>query len=137
LTFFEFALRGVWVMKVEFRGGSGEAAGVTLQRTSRELRKTIDMVEDLEQVVGLALSLAGDGCAEQMLELQKLDHIQQKILGVADFLDSLSRSMSLDWLVDAKGASRCVLLAELGARLGDGAVPAEDSVGANANCELF
>jgi hypothetical protein len=124
-------------MKVELRGRSGEAAGVTLQRTSRELRKTINMVEDLEQVVGLALSLAGDGCAEQILELQKLDHIQQKILGVADFLDSLSRSMSSDWLVDAKGASRCVLLAELGARLGDGAVPAEDSVGAHANCELF
>jgi hypothetical protein len=137
LTFFEFALRGVWVMKVEFRGRSGEAAGVTLQRTSRELRKTINMVEDLEQVVGLALSLAGDGCAEQILELQKLDHIQQKILGVADFLDALSRSMSLDWLVDAKGAARCVLLAELGARLGDAAVPAEDSVGANSNCELF
>ena len=124
-------------MKVEFRGRSGEAAGATLQRTSRELRKTINMVEDLEQVVGLALSLAGDGCAEQMLELQKLDHIQQKILGVADFLDSLSRSMSADWLVDAKSASRCVLLAELGARLGDGAVPAADTVGASATCELF
>jgi hypothetical protein len=124
-------------MKGEFRGGSGEPAGVTLQRTSRELRKTMNMVEDLEQVVGVALSLSGEGCAEQILELQKLDHIQQKIMGVADFLDSLSQTMSADWLVDAKGAARCVLLAELGARLGDGAVPAADPVVASRGCELF
>ena len=124
-------------MKVEFRSGAGEAAGATLQRTSRELRRTISMVEDLEQVVGVALLLAGEGCAEQILELQKLDHIQQKILGVADFLDSLSQSMSQDWLVDAKGASRCVLLAELGARLGDGAIPDMETAGGSVTCELF
>jgi hypothetical protein len=123
-------------MKAEFRNGAGEAAGATLQRTSRELRRTISMVEDLEQVVGLALSLAGDGRAEQILELQKLDHIQQKILGVADFLDSLSQTMSADWLVDAKGAARCVLLAELGARLGDAAIPA-DQTNDSESCELF
>ncbi len=95
------------------------------------------MVEDLEQVVGLALSLAGNGRAEQILELQKLDHIRQKILGVADFLDSLSQTMSPDWLVDAKGAARCVLLAELGARLGDGAVPTTEAPPPAENFELF
>ena len=125
-------------MKIEVRGAYREEAGVTLRRTSRELRKTVGMVEDLEQVLGLALALAGDGSPEKILELQKLDHIQQKILGVADFLDSLSASMPADWLVDAKSASRCVLLAELGARLGDSAVASEDRrAQAEESCELF
>ena len=66
-----------------------DEAAVALRRASNELRKTIVMVEDLEQVVGLAIALAGQAGADQMLELQKLDHIQQKILGVSDFLDAL------------------------------------------------
>jgi hypothetical protein len=114
-------------MKVEVRGAYREQVAVTLRRTSRELRKTMAMVEDLEQVVGLAIALAGGADAEQMLELQKLDHISQKILGVADFLDALTKSMPGDWVVDAKTASRCVLLAELGVRLGDGDVPSQAS----------
>jgi hypothetical protein len=105
-------------MMVEVRGAYLEEAGVTLSRVSVELRKAMGMVEDLEQVVGLAIALAGQADAEQMLELQKLDHLQQKILGVADFLDALGGAMSPDWLVDAKTASRCVLLADLGAKLG-------------------
>ncbi len=124
-------------MKVEVRGAYREEAAVTLRRTSRELRKTIGMVEDLEQVVGLAIALAGGADSEQMLELQKLDHISQKILGVADFLDELTRSMAPDWRVDAKAASRCVLLAELGARLGDGDLPAEPVARIEEDCELF
>ena len=106
-------------MIVQVRGAYREQASVTLSRTSRELRKAVTMVEDLEQVVGYAIALAGKAEADQMLELQKLDHLQQKLLGVADFLDALGRGMSPDWKVDAKAASRCVLLAELGAKLGD------------------
>jgi hypothetical protein len=107
------------VMRADVRQARREEAAVTLARTARELRKAVGMVEDLEQVVCLAIALAGEADAEQMLELQKLDHIQQKILGVADFLDALSETMPSEWRVDAKGASRRVLLAELGARLGD------------------
>ena len=125
-------------MKVEVRGAYRERAALTLQRTSRELRKTMDMVEDLEQVVSLAIALAGGADAEQMLELQKLDHISQKILGVADFLDALTQSMPPHWLVDAKTASRSVLLAELGARLGDGDIPSEARPTQSADAiELF
>jgi len=113
-------------MKFGVRGAYREQAAVTLRRTSRELRKAVGMVEDLEHVVGHAISVGGGARAEQMLELQKLDHIQQKILGVADFLDALCETMSADWLVDAKSASRCVLLAELGARLGDANIPSDD-----------
>ena len=105
-------------MKVEVRGALREEASVTLRRASGELRKAVVMVEDLEQVVGLAIALAGKAGSDQMLELQKLDHLQQKILGVADFLDALGADMPTEWTVDAKSASRCVLLSDLGAKLG-------------------
>ena len=123
-------------MKMELRGEHREEAGLALRRTSRELRKTIGMVENLEEVVGHALANAGGAGAEQMLELQKLDHIQQKILGVADFIDALSGLMSPHWTVDARGASRCVLLAELGAKLGDPDLPSEPAA-APETYELF
>jgi len=82
-----------------------EEAAVSLARAAGELRKAVGMVEDLEPVVGLAIALAGEADAEQMLELQKLDHIQQKILGVADFLDALGEGMPRDWRIDAKAAA--------------------------------
>jgi len=125
-------------MKVEIRGEPHEEAAVTLVRTSCELRKVVGMVEDLEHVVGEAIARSGQAGADQMLELQKLDHIQQKILGVADFLEALSRSMPSDWRVDALSASRCVLLAELGAKLGDAeAAKRAPAAAAAESCELF
>jgi hypothetical protein len=123
-------------MKMEPRDVRREGSGDALRRTSRELRRTIGMVEDLEDVVAHALATAGGAGAEQMLELQKLDHIQQKILGVADFIDALSGLMSPHWMVDAKAASRCVLLAELGAKLGDPETPSEPDL-APETYELF
>ena len=114
-----------------------EEAAVTLRRASSELRKAIGMVEDLEQAVGLAIARAGEAGAEQMFELQKLDHLQQKIIGVADFLDALSAAMPPEWRVDAKRASRRVLLADLGARLGDARAPKEERAGGPQTYELF
>jgi hypothetical protein len=113
-----------------------EEAAPAMRRASRELRRTMNMVEDLEHVVAGAIASGGGAHAEQMQELQNLDHIQQKILGVADFIDALSGLMSPQWTVDAKGASRCVLLAELGAKLGD--PDARDGKPVEvADCELF
>jgi hypothetical protein len=124
-------------MKLQVRGAHREEAAVTLRRSSKELRKTIRTVEDMEQVVGLAIALSGKAEVDQMLELQKLDHLQQKILGVADFLDAVSQMMPPDWTVDAKGASRCVLLAELGARLGDPDASHETPIPVPESYELF
>jgi hypothetical protein len=124
-------------MKLQVRGARTEEASVTLRRSSLELRKTIRMVEDMEQVVGLAIALSGKAEVDQMLELQKLDHLQQKILGVADFLDAVSHMMPADWMVDAKAASRSVLLAELGARLGDSEASHETPIPVPETYELF
>jgi hypothetical protein len=124
-------------MSVQVRGAYREEAAVTLRRASSELRNAIAMVEELEQAVGLAIALAGEAGAEQMFELQKLDHLQQKIIGVADFLDALSGAMPPEWRVDAKLASRRVLLADLGARLGDARAGNQERVGAPETYELF
>ena len=124
-------------MKSQIRIAQTEEAAFSLRRSARELRKTIRMVEDMEQVVGLAIALSGKAEADQMLELQKLDHLQQKILGVADFLEALSGMMPPEWQVDAKGASRCVLLAELGAQLGDPDTPYQQPIPVPETYELF
>ena len=124
-------------MRVQVRGAYREEAAVTLRRASSELRNAIGMVEELEQAIGLAIALAGEAGAEQMVELQKLDHLQQKIIGVADFLDALSAIMPPEWRVDAKRASRRVLLADLGARLGDARSAKTDGGAGPENYELF
>ena len=124
-------------MRVEVRGAFREEAAVTLRRASDELRKAIGMVEDLEQAIGLAIALAGEAGAEQMVELQKLDHLQQKIIGVADFLDAVAAAMPTEWRIDAKRASRRVLLADLGARLGDAKAARPDNAPAQETYELF
>ncbi len=115
-------------------------AGVsaTLTCASDQLRQTVAMVEDLEDVVSLAISLAGRAGADQMLELQKLDHISQKIQGVADFLEALGEGLPPDWRVDAQKASRRVLLAELGKRLGSPEnAEAAPPPPVSAECEMF
>ncbi len=124
-------------MRGEVRGARREEAAVTLRRASGELRKAAGMVDELEQAVGLAIALAGEAGAEHMYELQKLDHLQQRILGVADFLDALSASMPREWLIDAKRASRGVLLAELGATLGDPRASKEAEAAGAQTYELF
>jgi hypothetical protein len=125
-------------MAVEVGDAPKEEAAITLARASRELRKAIGVVESLEQIVGLAVAQAGSAGADQMLEWQKLDHLRQKILGVADFLEALSRSMPSEWRVDALGASRCVRLGELGAKLGDAEASNAAPIGdAGETCELF
>ena len=123
-------------MSADERGGAGAAA--TLLCASGELRQTVAMVEDLENVVGLAIAGVGRAGAHQMLELQKLDHISQKILGVADFLEALGDGLPPTWRVDARKASRRVLLAELGKRLGSPeSVEAPASLAVSAECEMF
>jgi hypothetical protein len=123
-------------MSADERGGAGAAA--TLLCASGELRNTMTMVDDLENAVGLAIALAGGAGPDQMLELQKLDHISQKILGVADFLEALGEGLPGDWRVDAHKASRRVLLAELGRRLGSPeSVEAPPPTPVSAECEMF
>ncbi len=52
-----------------------------------------------------------------MRHIQDLDHIRQKVEGLADFLAALAPLAPGDCLVDASGAARLVTLADLAARL--------------------
>ena len=123
-------------MSADMQAHAGASA--TLFRASEQLRQTVAMVEDLENVLGRAVSRAGGAEPDQMFELQKLDHISQIILGVADFLEALGEGLPPHWRVDAHKASRRVLLAELGKRLGSPeSAEAQPESPNSAECEMF
>jgi hypothetical protein len=107
------------------------------RRASDELRAIARNVEDLEHAVGEATVGASDAECAQMLELQRLDGIRQRIEGVADFLGALSDEPPHEGGIDARAAAGFVRLAAMAARLGGFAPPA-DGDGASASAyELF
>ena len=91
----------------------------TIERTTRELRAIAASVDELEHVVGAALTLAGSGAPSNshILELQSLDVVRQKVAGVADFLDALNETIPQAWRVDAEAAARVITLSDMAARL--------------------
>jgi hypothetical protein len=96
-----------------------EPMPTTLNRTSQELLKFVDLISDLEDAVGDAIAGVGSTRKVQIQELQKLDHVRQLIVGAADFLHALTLDMPADWRVDARKAARSVRLADLAGRLSD------------------
>jgi hypothetical protein len=115
-----------------------EPMPTTLNRTSQELLKFVDLISDLEDAVGDAIAGVGSARKVQIKELQKLDHVRQLIVGAADFLHALTLDMPADWRVDARKAARSVRLADLAGRLSDGepAAPRDDAPAAESY-ELF
>jgi hypothetical protein len=91
----------------------------TLNRTSQELLKFVDLISELEDAVGDAIAGGGPTRKVQIQELQKLDHVRQLIVGAADFLHALTLDMPADWRVDARKAARSVRLTDLAGRLSD------------------
>ena len=99
----------------------------TLERTTRELRAIAASVDELEHVVGAALTLERSDTPSNshILELQSLDVVRQRVAGIADFLEALNETIPQAWRVDAGAASRVITLSEMAARLG-GAETATD-----------
>jgi len=106
--------------KPQVRTNSLEPMPTTLNRTSQELLKFVDLISDLEDAVGDAIAGVGSARKVQIKELQKLDQVRQLIVGAADFLHALTLDMPADWRVDARKAARSVRLADLAVRLSDG-----------------
>ena len=125
--------------KTQVHANSLEPMPATLNRTSQELLKFVDLISDLEDAVGDAIAGVGSTRKVQIQELQKLDHVRQLIVGAADFLHALTLDMPADWRVDARKAARSVRLADLAVRLSDNDVAAvrEDSPAAAESYELF
>ena len=105
--------------KTQVHPNSLEPMPTTLNRTSQELLKFVDLINELEDAVGDAIAGGGPTRKVQIQELQKLDHVRQLIVGAADFLHALTLDMPADWRVDARKAARSVLLTDLAGRLSD------------------
>jgi hypothetical protein len=105
--------------KAQVHTKSLEPMPETLNRTSQELLKFVDLISDLEDAVGDAIADGGSTRKVQIQELQKLDHVRQLIVGAADFLHALTLDMPADWRVDARKAARSVRLTDLAGRLSD------------------
>jgi len=115
-----------------------EPVPTTLARASREMLKFVQIIEELEVVVGQAVASMNSAEEVRIQELQKLDHVSQMIVGAAEFLQALTQDMPSDWRVDVRRAARSVRLAELACRLGDFTPEhAAESAQESGDCDLF
>lgn len=94
-----------------------EPIGTALERASVELEAVVQMIIDLEDVVGHAISSAKSTRELQIEELQQLDRARQKVEGAAEFLHALTLMLPEQWRIDAGHAARSVAMTELAHRL--------------------
>ena len=95
-----------------------EPIGDALARAGAELSHIVKMINDLEDVVGHAISHAHSTRELQIAELQQLDRARQKIEGAAEFLLTLTEMAKPDWLIDPRYAARSIMMGEIARRLG-------------------
>ena len=94
-----------------------EPIGNALARAGAELSHIVEMINDLEEVVGHAISHAHSTRELQISELQQLDRTRQKIEGAAEFLLTLTEMVKPDWLIDPRYAARSIMMGEIARRL--------------------
>ena len=107
-----------------------------LARAGAELSHIVKMINDLEDVVGHAISHANSTRELKIAELQQLDRARQKIEAAAEFLLTLTQMAKPDWLIDARHAARSVMMGEIARRLGGVGDAAGPRAGVDAY-ELF
>lgn len=100
-----------------------EPIGEALARAGFELDAVVQMIIDLEDVVGHAISSANSTRELQIEELQQLDRARQKIEGAAEFLHALQQMLPEQWQIDASHAARSVAMTDLAHRLAGHAEP--------------
>ncbi|MGO9674984.1 MAG: hypothetical protein ACLPSF_12600 [Methylocella sp.] len=110
--------------------------GDVLARVAHELNHLSGRIVHVETLVGPLVLTAAPRDADLVHRIQDLDHIRQKVEGLADFLSALALVAPGDCLVDANGAARLLTLADLAARL----TLSDESVAPGAafgECEMF
>ena len=110
--------------------------GDVLARVAHELNHLSGRIGHVETLVGPLVLSAAPRDADLVRHIQDLDHIRQKVEGLADFLAALALVAPGDCLIDAGGAARLVRLADLAARLtlsDESAAPGA----AFGDCEMF
>jgi len=114
---------------------SAEPVGEVINRVATELRHLADEVGDLQTTLGDAFS-KGFVSHEIVRELQSIDHIEQKLACLSEFLASLTFLIDENSLVDIGKPVQAINLADLSKRLRglDLALPTADAIG---DFELF
>lgn len=71
--------------------------------------------------------------------LQSVDHIEQKLRGLAGFLADLAQTAAPDWQLDAQTALAAITLSDLAARLQGNPpqAPAQQQPQPSGDCEFF
>jgi len=122
---------------------SGEPSGSphvpisdVLGRVSDELAHLARLLDHLESLIGPLILEAGRRDADVLHHAQGIDHIGQKLSGLAAFLAALAPDASGQWLIDPSAAAKVVTLADLASRLGFSSKDAR-SLDAWGDCDLF
>jgi hypothetical protein len=111
--------------------------GKLLSRVARELRELASQAEGLQSALSPHIAAPGGGALGAALELQALDHMNQTLAGLAQFVGTLSAQAG-DHPVDLRAASGGILLAALGARLrGDERAAAAAGGPTGGECDFF
>jgi hypothetical protein len=100
-----------------------EPVANAIARAGSELDAVVQMIHELEDVVGHAITSAKSTQELQIAELQQLDHVRQKIEGAAGFLNALTSILPPEWLVDPSLAAGTVSMSDLARRLAGYHVP--------------
>lgn len=82
-----------------------------------EIRQLASVVDDLHAIPAPRI---GNGAVDPdfIRQMQMVDRVNQRLVGLADFLDELRGAMSADWQLDANAALRIVKLHNLALQLG-------------------
>lgn len=84
--------------------------------TGTELRALAANVDEMESLVGNLIVAGAFGGSQSVYQLQYLDRLRQSLVGIADFLDAISKSLP-DHQIDAVEASASLTLSDLSRRL--------------------
>lgn len=109
-----------------------------LLRTGRELRAVEIELAPIEAFVSDQIHGSSGTSKVPIADLQQLDLIRQKLLGIATFIESLAERSHESWHVDANSASRSLTLHGLALCLtGDGVARSSLAVEDSSPYELF
>lgn len=108
-----------------------------LSRAGHELTHIAWFLQHLQILLSPLIIKAAEHDADHMRHMQSLDHIEQKIMGLADFVTALSNLAHEHWQIDPAAAADRVLLADLSARLGFKDSETETYSTAWGECDFF
>jgi len=88
-----------------------------LRRVHEELVELEKAMETLHPLVDLVTSKVGSKDPQHLKAMQGIDHMEQMLMGLATYLNSLSHEAPQDWHLDTSAAVSRITLGDLARRL--------------------